>query len=209
MGLFIRVQAQEKLPNFKIKDLGQKGIEISWINPFKNCQQLSIQRSTDSLQFKTIANAKTPNLYENSFIDKSQQERPLFYRIFYIIKSGKYYFSIVKSIRSKPQQTPTTITNNNNNNNINTQWKPSKFVYCIGKGTPTILLPDAQKHLYRLIFKEEKGNTIFELNAIKEIETYLDKANFVHTGWFLFELFEDDKLKEQGRILIQKDATNR
>ena len=82
-------------------------------------------------------------------------------------------------------------------------------MFCNGKGTPTILLPAVRKHLYRLVFKEETGVTIFEINAIKDVETYLDKANFVHTGWFLFDLYEDGQLKEQGKILIQKDVASR
>jgi hypothetical protein len=199
--LCFKVQAQEYLPNFKIKDLGQKGIVIAWLNPFKNCQQLSVQRSTDSIKFKTILHTQIPNLSNNFFIDKAPQERPLYYRIYYVLENGKFYFSTVQSSRFNLNQ---GITTNNA-----TEWKPSKFVYCIGNGTPTIQLPDALKHLYRLIFKDEKGAIIFELNAIKETETYLDKANFIHTGWFLFDLYEDGNLKEQGRLLIQKDLTNR
>lgn len=193
------LQAQETLPQFKVKDLGKQGIQVSWLNPFKNCQQLSVQRSTDSIQFKTILHAQTPNMYDNGFVDKAPAERPLYYRIYYVLDGGKFYFSSIQSIHSN--QVPSTTNAGN--------WKPSKYVFCNGKGTPTILLPAARKHLYRLVFKEENGTTIFEINALKDTETYLDKANFVHTGWFLFDLFEDGQLKEQGKILLQKDATSR
>ncbi|OYU53871.1 MAG: hypothetical protein CFE25_17425 [Chitinophagaceae bacterium BSSC1] len=191
------LQAQETLPQFKVKDLGKQGIQVSWLNPFKNCQQLSVQRSTDSIQFKTILHAQTPNMYDNGFVDKAPTERPLYYRIYYVLDGGKFYFSTIQSIHSNQAA---SLTNN---------WKPSKFVFCNGKGTPTILLPAARKHLYRLVFKEENGTTIFEINTLKDTETYLDKANFVHAGWFLFDLFEDGQLKEQGKILLQKDATSR
>ena len=193
-----QINAQETLPNFKVKDLGKQGVAISWLNPFKNCQQLSVQRSTDSIQFKTILHAQTPNMYDNGFVDKAPAERPLYYRIYYVLDKGKFYFSTTQTI--KPNQESMLST---------PAWKPSKFVFCNGKGTPTILLPEARKHLYRLVFKEENGSTIFEINPLKETETYLDKANFVHTGWFLFDLYEDGNLKEQGKILLQKDATNR
>lgn len=193
------LDAQETLPHFKVKDLGKQGVQVSWLNPFKNCQQLSVQRSTDSIQFKTILNAQTPNMFDNGFVDKAPVERPLYYRIYYVLKGGKFYFSSIQSIHSNQEPSTTNAGN----------WKPSKYVFCNGKGTPTILLPGARKHLYRLVFKEENGTTIFEINALKETETYLDKANFVHTGWFLFDLFEDGQLKEQGKILLQKDAVSR
>lgn len=184
------------LPHFKVQDLGKQGVKVSWLNPFKNCQQLSVQRSTDTVQFKTILHAHTPNMYDNGFIDKAPLDRPLYYRIYYVLEGGKFYFSTIQTIQPNADLHP----------NISNAWKPSKFVFCNGKGTPTILLPDARKHLYRLVFKEENGKTIFEISALKETETYLDKANFIHTGWFLFELYEDDNLKEQGKLLLQKDS---
>ncbi len=191
--------AQETLPHFKVKDMGKQGVQVSWLNPFKKCQQLSVQRSTDSIQFKTILHAQTPNMYDNGFVDKAPVERPLYYRIYYVLEGGKFYFSSIQSIHPNQEVSLTNAI----------KWKPSSYVFCNGKGTPTILLPEARKHLYRLVFKEENGTTVFEINAIKDVETYLDKANFVHTGWFLFDLYEDGQLKEQGRILIQKDGASR
>ncbi len=193
------LDAQETLPQFKVKDLGNQGVQVSWLNPFKNCQQLSVQRSTDSIHFKTILHAKTPNMHENGFVDKAVETRPLYYRIYYVLDGGKFYFSVIQSI---PSNHVVSLSNTS-------KWKPSPYVFCNGKGTPTILLPEARKHLYRLVFKEVNGNTVFEINSIKDPELYLDKANFVHTGWFLFDLFEDEQLKEQGKILIQKDGSNR
>lgn len=199
MSLCACLDAQETLPYFKVKDLGKQGIQVSWLNPFKNCQQLSVQRSTDSIQFKTILHAQTPNMYDNGFVDKALETRPLYYRIYYVLKGGKFYFSSIQSIRTN--QVASLINTSS--------WKPSSYVFCNGKGTPTILLPAARKHLYRLVFKEENGSTVFEINQIKDTEMYLDKSNFIHTGWFLFDLFEDGQLKEQGKILIQKDAASR
>jgi hypothetical protein len=192
------IHAQETLPEFKVQDLGNQGIKVSWLNPYKNCQQLSIQRSTDSIQFKTILNAHTPNMYDNGFVDKAPIERPLYYRIYYQLAGGKFYFSTIQSTSSHKELDSAALA-----------WKASKFVFCNGRGIPTILLPDARKHLYKLVFKEANGTNIFEINGIKDKETYLDKANFVHTGWFLFDLYEDGNLKEQGKLLVQKDAISR
>ncbi len=203
--------AQETLPKFKVKDLGKQGVQVSWLNPFKNCRQLSVQRSTDSLQFKTISHAKNPKLYNNGYIDKTGVARPLFYRIYYVLDGGKYFFSSIQSVR--PNQSTQTNQSNQPNQVVSkpneNKWQPSSYVFCNGKGTPTILLPNASDHLYRLVFKEENGTTIFEINPIKDTETYLDKANFVHTGWFQFDLYEDGQLMEKGKILIQKEGASR
>jgi hypothetical protein len=33
----------------------------------------------------------------------------------------------------------------------------------------------------------------------------LEKSNFPKVGWYNFELFEDDKLKEKNKFLVDKD----
>jgi hypothetical protein len=40
---------------------------------------------------------------------------------------------------------------------------------------------------------------------VKEVQLVLDKADFIHAGWFSFDLFEDGKLKEKNRFYIPKE----
>jgi len=82
-------------------------------------------------------------------------------------------------------------------------WKPSIFVFNTKKGEPTIQIGTAKKHKYRLVFKDEKGLFLFQLSPIKEEQLFLDKSNFLHAGWFEFELYEDEKLLEKSKIYIQ------
>ena len=82
-------------------------------------------------------------------------------------------------------------------------WKPSLFVFNTKKGEPTIQIATAKKHNYQLIFKDEKGVFLFQLSPIKEEQLFLDKSNFLHAGWFEFELYEDEKLLEKNKIFIQ------
>lgn len=84
-------------------------------------------------------------------------------------------------------------------------WQPSYYVFTNNKGYVTIQLPLVKQHRYRIIFYDEDASELFQLKSLKESELILDKTNFVHAGWFSFELFEDDKLKEKNKFFLSKD----
>ncbi len=86
-------------------------------------------------------------------------------------------------------------------------WRPSVYVYTNAKGYVTLLLPLVKQHRYRIVFYEDEAHTaeLFQVKSVKEAELVLDKANFMHAGWFYFELFEDDKLKEKNKFFLSRD----
>jgi hypothetical protein len=84
-------------------------------------------------------------------------------------------------------------------------FKPSIYVFTEKEGNVSIALPDAAVKHYSVKFFDEKNNPIFEINKIKESPLILDKANFLRSGWFRFELYEDGKLKEKNKFFIPKD----
>jgi hypothetical protein len=84
-------------------------------------------------------------------------------------------------------------------------WRSSSFVYTNAKGYVTISLPLVKLHRYRLVFFDEDNSELFQLRSLKETELVLDKTNFIHAGWFSFELFEDDKLKERNKFFLSRD----
>lgn len=84
-------------------------------------------------------------------------------------------------------------------------WKPSVYVFTNAQGYVTISLPLVKQHAYHIIFYEEDGSELFRIKTIKDAELVLDKANFIHAGWFHFELFEDNKLKEKNKFQLQRD----
>lgn len=84
-------------------------------------------------------------------------------------------------------------------------WRPSSYVYTNSKGFVCIVLPSIKQHRYRIVFYDDANAELFQLRPIKETEFVLDKTNFVHAGWFSFELFEDDKLKEKNRFFLTRD----
>jgi hypothetical protein len=84
-------------------------------------------------------------------------------------------------------------------------YKPSQYVYTERDGNIAISLSDASKKQYSIKFFEENETELFEIKQVKDSFITLDKANFLHAGWFWFELYEEGKLKEKHRFYIPKD----
>lgn len=85
-------------------------------------------------------------------------------------------------------------------------YKPSSFIFTNTDGNVTMVLPAGKAPEFSIKFFEEKGEMVFEMKSIKENIVILDKSNFLHSGWFRFELYENGVLKEKNRILIPRDA---
>jgi len=288
LGVFINaLYAQDTLPNFNIRDLNTKKILITWNNPYgANCLQLAVQRSFDSLKyFKTIYSAQSPELPQNGVTeDRMPKDIKVFYRIFFVLPGGQYFFS--KSIGLKsfdlitPYEAPkktivnTQITPKNKSKIIEPEpktdpktnypvnakiyisiykqsldnflydieysnykrfkdsiirrtkdtlytidanrtiikpyiapivWKPSNNIYTnASTNFVTIYLPLVKYHKYRLVVYEENGTEFFQLKEIKDAELILDNSNFDHAGWFYFDLYQDEKLKEHNKFRVQE-----
>jgi len=84
-------------------------------------------------------------------------------------------------------------------------YKPSIYVFTEKEGNVSISLPEATVKHYSVKFFDDKNNPLFEINKVKESPLILDKANFLRSGWFRFELYEDGKLKEKNKFFIPKD----
>lgn len=84
-------------------------------------------------------------------------------------------------------------------------WKPSQYIYTNKDGYIHIWVPDLGNHKYNIKFFEDNGSALFEIYNVKESPLILDKSNFVHAGWFLFELYEDNRLKEKNKFYLPKD----
>lgn len=84
-------------------------------------------------------------------------------------------------------------------------YRPSKYVYTEKDGNIAIQLPDAAVHKYSVKFFDDDQNPLFEIKELKEPAVTLDKSNFLRSGWFRFELYEDGKLKEKHKFFIPKD----
>ncbi len=84
-------------------------------------------------------------------------------------------------------------------------YRPSKYVFTEKDGNIKISLTDAGSKKYSLKFFEEDYTEIFEIKHISDSLVIMDKTNFIHSGWFLFELYEDGKLREKHKFYVPKD----
>jgi len=84
-------------------------------------------------------------------------------------------------------------------------WKASTNIFTNDKGFIRIVLPLAKQHRYKIIFYNDKEAHIFTIKHVKEADLILDKSNFKSAGWYFFELYENDKLKERNKIFVGKD----
>ena len=98
IGLNTTTSAQDTLPNFAVKDVGNNRIIIGWINNFQNVKQISIQRSFDSTKnYKTILSVADPKAVQNGFADTKAPNDHMWYRLFYLLEAGKFYFTAAKN----------------------------------------------------------------------------------------------------------------
>jgi hypothetical protein len=93
----ILLYAQDTLPRFSVKNLGNNRVVVDWINTFETVKQISIQRSTDSLRnFKTILTVPDPTIPQNGFADTKAPAGNVFYRLYILLDKGTYLFSDAK-----------------------------------------------------------------------------------------------------------------
>ncbi len=209
IGFNTTTSAQDTLPNFAVKDVGNNRIIIGWVNNFQNVKQISIQRSFDSVKnYKTILSVADPKAVQNGFADTRAPNDHMWYRLFYLLEAGKFYFTAAK----KPviDTTKTAAIEIQSEKIIPVIKKPEGFVpsfyvYTNKDGYVFINLPDADQKKYSIKFFEENNTFLFELKPVKETALTLDKANFYRAGWYLFELYNDEKLVERHKFYLNKE----
>ena len=84
-------------------------------------------------------------------------------------------------------------------------YKVSPYVYTGRLGNIHITLPEAPRRHYMVKFFDENNKLMFELSEIRDPSLILDKTNFHHSGWFHFELYDGDQLKEKNKFFIPKE----
>jgi hypothetical protein len=223
--------AQDTLPNFSVKNIGNNRIVISWVNNYQLVKQISIQRSVDSLRnYRTILTVPDPMNKSNGYVDVKAPNDQSFYRLFIVLNGAMFVFSPVKKPlldTAKNELTATerkkldpfslevnrpiiTMDSTLKKNSFDPKNKPdifipSNFIYTSSDGNVHLNLPGASEKKYSIKFYEENFIFLFEIKNIKETSLILDKTVFYHSGWFNFELYEDDKLKEKHKFYLKKE----
>jgi hypothetical protein len=248
----LRLAAQNALPDFSIDNLGKGKVRVSWTNPFgQSCIQLSIQRSFDSAKnFRTLQSPQSPGLPQNGYIDNDYAAPYSYYRIFYVLEGGAYYFTKAKKIitgftnnSATPGDSSQTMTVyfhdtvyeklqyndfkhfsdsvlRHTKDSLFTKsgnevvlkpyvytgaWIPSIYIYTDRTGNVNINIPDAKEADYTIEFYQNGNQKIFSVKHLDYTQLVLDKASFMHSGWFTFELFKNGKLKEKNKFFLQKE----
>jgi len=83
---------------------------------------------------------------------------------------------------------------------------PSRRIYTAKDNNVAIVLPEAEMKKYTVKFFNENESPLFEINKITEPYLIIEKVNFVHAGWFHFEVYENGKLVEKNKFFIPKDG---
>lgn len=219
VSISLAASAQDTLPKFTVSTPGNGRVIIGWVNNYGLVKQISIQRSFDSINnFKTIMSVADPNSRQNGYADTKPPFDRMFYRLFVVLGQGQYFFTQAKrpfvdtfSAAKNPvaEKIKDTVFNNNVPKNNGGVKKPefisSYYVYTNKDGYVFLNLPGADKKKYHVKFFDEDGSFLFEVKNIKESALTLDKTNFLHSGWFKFELYEDDKLIEKNKFYLPKE----
>jgi hypothetical protein len=216
----VMLRAQDTLPKFSVKNVGNKRIIIGWTNTFESIRQISVQRSFDSLTgFKTILTVPDPTTPQNGFVDTKAINDHMFYRIYIMLEKGIFFFSdskkpVIDTMRKASYNETLKVNGTDSvsipNFGLNNKPRPEVFVpslhvYTYKDGNVRINLPEEEEKKYGIKFFEDNGNFLFELKDIKHRSFKLDKSNFYHAGWFRFELYENGALKEKHKFYIEKD----
>ncbi len=82
---------------------------------------------------------------------------------------------------------------------------PSNRIYTDKDNNLIINLPDFKVNNYIVKFYSEKNKFIFGLNKINENLLTIEKVNFLHAGWFFFEIYENGEFLEKNKFFIPKD----
>ena len=85
-------------------------------------------------------------------------------------------------------------------------FSPSGLIFTNREGNLIIALPDANKKKFTLRVFKEDGTPMFHMRNIKEPQLLIDRSNFLHSGWFKYDLYENEKLREQNRFFIPPEG---
>lgn len=221
--------AQDTLPNFTLRNIGENRIVIGWVNQFENVRQINIQRSHDSLKnFKTILAVADPTTPENGFVDTRAANDRMFYRIYIQLDKGVFFFSnsqrpvwdttsmvaarLQKQQNNKTFHIPSFLDSINNgpvivndNRPKSDRWFPSKHLFTNSNGYIRVTLPDDDTKKYSIKVFTMDDDLLFELKNLPKKSFQLDKSNFHSSGWFKFELYEEGELKEKNKFFLPRE----
>jgi hypothetical protein len=203
--------AQQPLPVISVKNINNK-IIISWVNDYTQpITTLNIQRSFDSLRnYKTAGSVLSAQSRENGYADVTAPYNKMYYRIFVAFEGGSYVYSNVmrpvkdtsKNIIIEEDKYPWLAVLKDTSDveapKSNLPAYPSSNIFTAKDNNIVIHLSEVATKKYTVKFFDEADNFLFELKKIKEDYLIIEKVNFVRTGWYHFEIYENGVLFEKN-----------
>jgi hypothetical protein len=180
----------------------------------------------------SITNAMTKN---GEYADKKTKGNHFYYRLFIQLPEGQYFYTKAKRVLAYNQpivvikrdsvgnvikkDTQTTVTvpilpNNPDALQIPKDtlvivkpkpYAPSDYVFTDKKNNIIIILPNAEKKQYSIIFYDDNDKEILNIPKVKESNLILEKYNFMKSGWYYYKILEGTKVFEEHKFLISKE----
>ncbi|PSL29894.1 hypothetical protein [Chitinophaga ginsengisoli] len=211
-------------------------IQLEMLSGFRDVKFIGVQRSLDSvLNFSTIGLVASPNDLRIGYQDVKPLPGSNYYRLFIQFNNGRYFYSNIilaipdstidgskklqladvkeaiaaaKEAGVNTNPTATTKEKNAPPKEEKIVWHPSNYVYTTADGNVNIKLPDAPEKKYSVKFFEPDGSFLFEIDEVKEPFLILEKAIFLHSGWFNFEIDLNGKPYEKWNLFIPLNYRN-
>jgi hypothetical protein len=138
-------KAQDTLPGFTASIKSKGKVLVSWRNPYPAINQISIQRSKDSLRnFTTLISVPDPRIPENGFVDSKATDTKMYYRIFILFPDSKYMFTRSRRPILEPLEQPAIIKKSVVKENPKSGKQPNQPAFSNPAVQKQIVPPDAQ-----------------------------------------------------------------
>jgi len=167
--------------------------------------QVSASSSQRDRPVQTKADAAAVSLDAPALFDEPKEDsatRSLTRQQFTVKKVEPVVIKLDPSKMGDSAKVPFTVSPQNDPD----AYAPSLYVYAQPDGNIRIDVPNKKRFTsYRIRFYEADKQLLFELKQLPAPSFQLDKTNFLHGGWFHFELYEESRLIERHKVFLEKD----
>ena len=119
-------------------------------------------------------------------------------------KQNKAPVKTKKTVKPATTKAPVTVIEQEIIDEVITY--PSKRIYTDKDNNIVMKLPNVRTNKFTVKFFTEDYKPIFTLNNLTDDYFIIEKVNFKHAGWYVFEIYKNDLLFEENKFYIPKDV---
>jgi hypothetical protein len=177
----------------------EEPIENKKVAVLQNTLEIDLKKATEN---STLSPTKTPAVASIPILERSTKEDSASSTPRIEVKRIEpVVHKITPGRAGDSAKIPAAVTTKEEPN----AFAPSLYVFSHPDGNIRIQVPNrARLARYRIKFYETDQRFLFELKNLPAPSFQLDKINFLHAGWFLFELYEDNRLIEKHKVYLDK-----